>query len=98
MLRRTYPDKDLTAQRLLQNQVDIGAAIKPFYGNDAGDKLTALLKDHILARSPWSRAAQAAENKGTETAMTSRCGRRTARTCAHLLERGEPKGLATETR
>jgi hypothetical protein len=55
------PDKDPTAQRLLQNQVDIGNAIKPFYGDDAGNKLTALLKEHIMGAVDLLAAAKAGD-------------------------------------
>ena len=42
------PDTGPTVQRLLQNQVDIGNAVKPFYGDAAGNALTALLTTHIV--------------------------------------------------
>ncbi|MDD1707355.1 MAG: hypothetical protein LUO81_04065, partial [Methanoregulaceae archaeon] len=42
------PDTSVVAARLLKNQEDIGNAIKPVYGDAAGNQLTALLKEHIL--------------------------------------------------
>lgn len=55
------PDKDATTQRLLQNQTDIGNAVADFYGREAGDKLTALLKDHILIAASIVTAAKAGD-------------------------------------
>ena len=55
------PDKGATTERLLQNQVDIGNAIKPFYGDAAGSKLSALLKDHILIAADIVTAAKAGQ-------------------------------------
>ena len=43
----SLPDKDVVLQRLLKNQDDIGASIKPYYGEDAGNKLSKLLREHI---------------------------------------------------
>src|SRR4051794_324940 len=53
------PDKGPTTERLLQNQVDIGNAIKPYYGDAAGEKLTALLKEHITTAAEVVAAAKA---------------------------------------
>jgi hypothetical protein len=57
-LSNGLPDTDPTVQRLLQNQADIGNALKPYYGEQAGDQLTALLRDHILIAAQIIQAAR----------------------------------------
>ena len=55
------PDTQATVGRLLQNQTDIGDAVKPFYGEDAGNALTAELRKHILIAAEVIAAAQAGD-------------------------------------
>lgn len=55
------PDKAAATDRLLQNQVDIGNAIKPYYGDAAGTQLTGLLKEHITTAAEIVAAAKAGD-------------------------------------
>jgi hypothetical protein len=55
------PDLPATQARLLDNQVDIGNAIKPYYGNRAGNRLTTLLKQHIVGAVALLQAAKAGD-------------------------------------
>jgi hypothetical protein len=83
------PDKDATAQRLLQNQADIGNAVADFYGQDAGNKLTALLKDHILIAASIVTAAKAGDNAKV-TSENARW-RKNATDIANFLHTANPK-------
>jgi len=55
-------DSGKVAERLLRNQDDIGNAIQPFYGDEAGKKLSGLLRDHILIAADIVSAAKAGNN------------------------------------
>ena len=64
------PDTDAVAKRLLKNQDDIGDAIKPYYGDEAGKKLSALLRDHILIATEVVSAAKGGDPAQLAAAQT----------------------------
>jgi hypothetical protein len=64
----TLPDLPTALDRLLQNQVDLGNSIKPFYGEDAGNQLTALLKEHILDAAAAIKAAKSGDQAALDDA------------------------------
>ncbi len=64
------PDAEHAAARLLRNQEDIGNAIVPYYGEEAGAALTNYLKEHILIAVDLVEAARPA----TPPASTSSIG------------------------
>ena len=83
------PNLKATEARLLRNQVDIGNAIKPFYGNAAGARLTSLLRTHILQAVAILQAAKAG-NK-TLLAAASKAWYRNARQIAAFLSHANPQ-------
>ena len=53
------PDQKDVLNRLLRNQQDIGDVFKPYYGEAAGNKLAALLTEHIQIAGKIVAAAKA---------------------------------------
>jgi hypothetical protein len=63
------PDLNAAIARLLQNQADIGNAIKPYYGEAAGDQLAALLREHILGAAKVLAALKAGDQAALQAAL-----------------------------
>jgi hypothetical protein len=65
------PDTSFAITRLLQNQTEIGDAVKPYYGTTGGDRLTALLKGHINAAVAVLRAAKTSDSRSIAKAKAT---------------------------
>jgi hypothetical protein len=62
------PATNSDVARLLKNQEDIGNAIKPIYGDAAGNQLTTLLKTHINGAADLLLAAKAGDKAKQDAA------------------------------
>lgn len=82
-------DTNATVGRLLKNQTDLGNAIKPYYGTAAGNKLTSLLRQHILIAADLISEAR----KGDHAGVTDQQARWTANAdeIATLLSSANPR-------
>jgi hypothetical protein len=85
------PDFDPTAARLLRNQEDIGNAIKPYYGRRAGNRLTALLKEHIGGAVELLQAAKAGDD--ARFAAAKQAWYRNGRQIARFMSNANPRFL-----
>ena len=62
------PGTEQAVNRLLNNQDDIGNAVKPFYGEAGGKELTRLLREHITTAADLLKAAKAGNNTAFDAA------------------------------
>jgi hypothetical protein len=62
------PGTEPAVNRLLQNQDDIGNAVKPFYGEAGGKELTRLLREHITIAADLLKAAKTGNNSAFDAA------------------------------
>lgn len=86
------PNLAAEEQVLLHNQVDIGNAVKPYYGTAAGNKLTKLLKAHIVGAVKVLEAAKS----GNQTTLAQAEGAWFAngRQIADFLHAADPTFLS----
>lgn len=81
-------DTDVVLARLLQNQKDIGNAIKPYYGEKAGNKLADLLTEHIVLAGKIVEAAK--DGKSAEVEQLNKKWYRNADDIARFLASANP--------
>jgi hypothetical protein len=81
------PDLPAVTDRLLRNQDDIGDAVKPFYGNAAGERLSELLREHILGAAALLDAAK----NGGDVQAASDAWYANGRKIARFLHRANPE-------
>jgi hypothetical protein len=79
---------------LLHNQVEIGNAVKPYYGAAAGNKLTKLLKAHILGAVQVLQAAKSGDNSKLTQAEAAWFAN--GRQIADYLHAADPKFLSRQ--
>ena len=82
------PDAQAAAARLMKNQEDIGAAVANHYGKPAGDKLTALLKEHISIAVDIIKFAKAGDKASQQQADAK--WRRNGEEIADFLSKANP--------
>lgn len=82
------PDQSAAANRLMKNQEDIGSAVAAYYGKDAGDKLTGLLKEHIQIAVEVIKAAKSNDKSGLQA--NDRKWQQNADAIADFLSKANP--------
>jgi hypothetical protein len=83
------PDLKPDLTRLLENQTQLGDAIKPYYGNEAGNELSRLLHTHIMEAVPVLTYAR--DGKKAKLAKALATWRANAHQIAAFLAKANPK-------
>jgi hypothetical protein len=86
------PNLQAQEQALLRNQVDIGNAVKPYYGRKAGNQVTKLLKEHILGAVTVLVAAKSGDR--SQLAQAEAAWSANGRQIADFLHAANPRFLS----
>ena len=81
-------DQNDVLERLLRNQDEIGNSIKPYYGEEAGNKLAALLREHITLAGQVLEAAK--NNNKTDLDKYNKLWHENADQIAEFLSSANP--------